>query len=129
MGSNKKLQNCCKMFRTLEMKIWDNGDCTRMKIPLFGGFILNIKTMLVQQGKKSRIYVSDDGYVVEYYKVTLKDIDILCKKYNLEYMLNRDGGYTLNCEIYKVVDEESFCNAVYDIIDLAVEVIRSTKRR
>lgn len=117
------------MFRNLEMKIWDNRDCTKMKIPLFGGFILNIKTMLVQQGKKSRIYISDDGYVVKYNKVTLKDIDILCKKYNLKCMLNWDEEYTLNCEIYKVVDEKSFCNAVYDIIDLAVEVIRSTKRR
>lgn len=129
MSSNKKLQNCCKMFRKLEMKIWDNGDCTKMKIPLFGGFILDIKTMLVQQGKKSRIYISDDGYVVKYNKVTLKDIDILCKKYNLECMLNWDEEYTLNCEIYKVVDEKSFCNVVYDIIDLAIEVTRSTKRR
>ncbi len=129
MSSNKKLQNCCKMFRDLEMKIWDDGDCTKMKIPLFGGFILTIKTMLVQQGKKSRIYVSDDGCIVEYNKVTLKDIDILCKKYHLECTLNWDDEYTLNCEIYKVVDEKSFCNAVYDIVDLAIKVMGSAKRR
>ena len=25
MGNNKKLQNCCKMFRDIEMKIWNDG--------------------------------------------------------------------------------------------------------
>ena len=47
----------------------------------------------------------------------------------LIHVSNWDEEYTLNCEIYKVVDEKSFCNAVYDIIDLAVEVIRFTIRR
>lgn len=30
MGNNKKLQNCCKMFRDIEMKIWNDGDCVNL---------------------------------------------------------------------------------------------------
>ena len=39
------------MFRNLEMHIWNDGDCVKMKIPLSGGFILVIKTKLVQKAK------------------------------------------------------------------------------
>ena len=130
MGINKKLQNCCKMFRDIEMKIWNDGDCVKMKIPLSGGFILVIKTRLVQEGKKSRICISDDGCIVKYNKVTLEDINILCERYHLKCTIDWDEKYTsLNCEIYKVVDEKNFCNAIFTIMDLAKDAQRFTKRR
>ena len=44
MNNIKKLQNCCKMFRDIEMKIWNGGECIKMKIPLSGGVILVINT-------------------------------------------------------------------------------------
>ena len=28
MNNIKKLQNCCKMFRDIEMKIWNDRDCS-----------------------------------------------------------------------------------------------------
>lgn len=130
MGSNKKLQNCCKMFRDIEMKIWNDGDCVKMKIPLSDGSILTIKTKFVQKSKKSRICISDDGCIVKYNKVTLEDINILCKRYNLECTINWNEKYTsLICEIYKVVNEKNFCYAIWKIIDLAEDVIYLTKRR
>lgn len=130
MGSNKKLQNCCKMFRDIEMKIWNDGDCVKMKIPLSDGSMLTIKTKFVQKSKKSRICISDDGCIVKYNKVTLEDINILCKRYNLECTINWNEKYTsLICEIYKVVNEKNFCYAIWKIIDLAEDVIYLTKRR
>lgn len=130
MGSNKKLQNCCKMFRDIEMKIWNDGDCVKMKIPLSDGSMLTIKTKFVQKSKKSRICISDDGCIVKYNKVTLEDINILCKRYNLECTINWNEKYTsLICEIYKVVNEKNFCYAIWKIIDLAEDVIHFTKRR
>ena len=130
MGNNKKLQNCCKMFRAIEMKIWNDGDCVKMKIPLSGGFILVIKTRLMHKGKKSRICISDDGCIVKYNKVTLEDINALCKRYHLECTLIWNDKYTsLICEIYKVVNEKNFCNAIWKIMDLAEDAICYTKRR
>lgn len=130
MGNNKKLQNCCKMFRDIEMKIWNDGDCVKMRIPLSGGFILVIKTRLVQKGKKSRICISDDGCIVKYYKVTLEDINILCKRYHLECTLDWNEKYTsLNCEIYKVVDDKKLCDVIWKIIEIAEDAQHFTKRR
>lgn len=130
MGSNKKLQNCCKMFRNLEMKIWNDGDCVKMKIPLSDGYMLTIKTKFVQKSKKSRICISDDGCIVKYNKVTLEDINALCKKYHLECTINWNEKYTsLICEIYKVVNEKNFCYAIWKIIDLAEDAICYAKRR
>lgn len=130
MDNIKKLQNCCKMFRNLEMHIWTDGDCVKMKIPLSGGFILVIKTKLVQKGKKSRICISDDGCIVKYNKVTLEDINELCKRYHLECTLIWNDKYTsLKCEIYKIVNEKNFCYAIWKIMDLAEDAICYTKRR
>ena len=130
MGSNKKLQNCCKMFRDIEMKIWNDRDCVKMNIPLSGGFMLTIKTEFVQKSKKSRICISDNGCIVKYNKVTLEDINILCKQYHLECTIDWNDEYTsLNCEIYKVVNEKNFCNAIWKIIELAEDVQRITRRR
>lgn len=130
MDNNKKLQNYCKMFRDIEMKIWNDGDCVKMRIPLSDGFILVIKTRLVQKGKKSRICVSDDGCIAKYYKVTLEDINILCKRYHLECTLDWNDKYTsLNCEIYKVVDDKNFCDVIWKIIEIVEDTQRFTKRR
>ena len=62
--------------------------------------------------------------------VTLEDINILCKRHHLECTLIWNDKYTsLNCEIYKVVNEKNFCNAIRKIMDLAEDAIRYTKRR
>ena len=130
MDNNKKLQNCCKMFRDIEMKIWKDRDCVKMNIPLSGGFMLTIKTKFVQKSKKSRICISDDGCIVKYNKITLEDINILCKRCNLECTIDWNEKYTsLNCEIYKIVNEKNFCNAIWKIMDLAEDAICYTKRR
>ena len=130
MNNNKKLQNCCKIFRDIEMHIWNDGDCVKMKIPLSGGFMLTIKTEFVQKSKKSRICISDNGCIVKYNKVTLEDINILCKRYYLECTIDWNDEYTsLNCEIYRVVNEKNFCNAIWKIIELAEDVQRITRRR
>ena len=130
MGNNKKLQNCCKMFRDIEMKIWNDRDCVKMKIPLSGGFILVIKTRLMQKGKKSRICISDDGSIVKYNKVTLEDINILCKRCHLECTIDWNEKYTsLICEIYKVVNEKNFCDTIWKIIELAEDVQHLARRR
>ena len=118
------------MFRDIEMKIWNDGDCVKMNIPLSGGFILVIKTVLVQKGKKSRICISDNGCIVKYNKVTLEDINALCKRYHLECTIDWNERHTsLICEIYKVVNEKNFYNAIWKIMDLAEDVIYLTKRR
>ena len=130
MNNIKKLQNCCKTFRDLEMHIWNDGDCVKMKIPLSGGFILVIKTRLVQKSKKLRICISDDGCIVKYNKVTLEDINALCKRHHLECTLIWNDKYTsLICEIYKVVNEKNFCKIIWKIMDLAEDAICYTKRR
>ena len=130
MNNIKKLQNCCKMFRDIEMKIWNDRDCVKMNIPLSGGFILTIKTRFAHKGKNSRICISDDGSIVKYNKVTLEDINILCKRYHLECTIDWNEKYTsLICEIYKVVNEKNFCNAIWKIIELAEDVQRITRRR
>ena len=130
MGNIKKLQNCCKMFRDIEMHIWNDRDYVKMNIPLSGGFMLTIKTKFVQKSKKSMICISDDGSIVEYNKVTLEDINALCKRYHLECTIDWNEKYTsLICEIYKVVNEKNFCNAIWKIIELAEDVQRFARRR
>lgn len=130
MNNIKKLQNCCKMFRDIKMKIWNDRDCVKMNIPLSCGFVLVIKTIFVNKGKKPRICISDDGSIVEYNKVTLEDINILCKRHHLECTIDWNEKYTsLICEIYKVVNEKNFCNAIWKIIELAEDVQRITRRR
>ena len=118
------------MFRDIEMKIWNDRDCVKMKIPLSGGFILVIKTRLMQKGKKSRICISDDGSIVKYNKVTLEDINILCKRCHLECTIDWNEKYTsLICEIYKVVNEKNFCDTIWKIIELAEDVQHLARRR
>ena len=130
MNNIKKLQNCCKIFRDIEMKIWNDRDCVKMNIPLSGGFMLTIKTKFIQESKKSRICISDDGCIVEYNKITLEDINILCKRYHLECTIDWNDKYTsLICEIYRVVNEKNFCDAIWKIIELAEDVQRLTRRR
>ena len=130
MNNNKKLQNCCKIFRDIEMHIWNDGDCVKMNIPLSGGLMLTIKTKFVQKSKNSRICISDDGSIVKYNKVTLEDINILCKRCHLECTIDWNEKYTsLICEIYRVVNEKNFCNAIWKIMDLAEDVQRITRRR
>ena len=130
MDSNKKLQNCCKMFRDIEMKIWNDRDCVKMNIPLSGGFMLTINTKFVQKSKKSRICISDDGCIVKYNKVTLEDINTLCKRYHLECTIDWNEEYTsLNCEIYKIVNEKNFCKIIWKIMYLAEDIQRITRRR
>ena len=130
MNNIKKLQNCCKMFRDIEMHIWNDGDCVKMKIPLSGGFILVIKTRFVQKSKKSRICISDDGCIVKYNKVTLEDINALCKRHHLECTIDWNEKYTsLICEIYKIVNEKNFCKTICKIIELAEDVQRFARRR
>lgn len=118
------------MFRDIEMKIWNDGDCVKMNIPLSDGSMLTIKTKFVQKSKKSRICISDDGCILKYNKVTLEDIDILCKRNHLECTINWNEKHTsLICEIYKVVNEKNFCNVIWKIMDLAEDVQRITRRR
>ena len=118
------------MFRDIEMKSWNDRDCAKMNIPLSGGFMLTIKTEFAHKGKNSRICISDDGSIVEYNKVTIEDINILCKRYHLECTIDWNEKYTsLICEIYRVVNEKNFCNAIWKIIELAEDVQRITRRR
>ena len=91
---------------------------------------IHVKQKFVRKGKKSRICISDNGCIIKYNKVTLEDTNILCKRHHLDCTIAWNEKYTsLNCEIYRVVNEKNFCNAIWKIMDLAEDVIHLTKRR
>ena len=107
MGNIKELQNRCAIFRDLEMRIWGDGDCVMMKIPLIldDGFGLVIKTRLVQKNGMSMICISDDGCIARHNPVNLADIRVLCLRYGLRYSIIGDRkAVPLDCEIYRIVE-------------------------
>ena len=55
------------------------------------------------------ICMSDDGCIVKNNKISFEDICALCERHHLEYSIIGDKeAIPLDCEIYKVVDEEDF---------------------
>lgn len=122
MGNIKELQNRCAIFRDLEMRIWGDGDCVMMKIPLIldDGFGLVIKTRFVQKNGMSMICISDDGCIARHNPVNLADIRVLCLRYGLEYSIIGDRKVVpLDCEIYRIVEGKNFRDAIWEIMELA----------
>ena len=130
MDSIKKLKKCFKTFRKLEMKIWDDEDYVKMQIPLNSGFMLAVKAGFVQKNGKSMIYISDDGVTAKDNALTFEDIHTLCERYHLEFSFTGDKeAIPLDCEIYKIVDEEDFCDAIWKIIEVAEDACRLEHKR
>ena len=122
MGNIKELQNRCAIFRDLEMRIWGDGDCVMMKIPLIldDGFGLVIKTRFVQKNGMSMICISDDGCIARHNPVNLADIRVLCLRYGLRYSIIGDRkAVPLDCEIYRIVEGKNFRAVIWKIMELA----------
>ena len=122
MDDIKNLKRCFKTFRKLEMKIWDDEDYVKMNIPLDSEFMLVIKARFVQKTGKSMIRISDDGVIAKDNALTFEDIRTLCERYHLEFSI-------FNWEIYKIVDEEDFCDAIWKIIEVAEDACRLEHKR
>lgn len=122
MDDIKNLKRCFKTFRKLEMKIWDDEDYVKMNIPLNSEFMLVIKARFVQKNGKSMIRISDDGVIAKDNALTFEDIRTLCERYHLEFSI-------FNWEIYKIVDEEDFCDAIWKIIEVAEDACRLEHKR
>lgn len=130
MDDIKNLKRCFKTFRKLEMKIWDTGDCVKMQIPLDSGFMLVIKARFVQKNGKSMIYISDDGVTAKDNAATFEDIRTLCERHHLEFLFTGDKeAIPLDCEIYKIVNEEDFCDTIWRIMEAAEDACRLEHKR
>lgn len=130
MDDIKNLKRCFKTFRKLEMKIWDNGDYVKMRIPLNSGFMLVIKAKFVQKNGKSMIYISDDGVTAKDNAATFEDIRTLCERHHLEFLFAGDKeAIPLYCEIYKIVNEEDFCDTIWRIMEAAEGAHRLEHKR
>ena len=131
MDDIKNLKRCFKTFRKLEMKIWDDEDYVKMNIPLNSEFMLVIKArFFVQRNGKSMIRISDDGVIAKDNALTFEDIRALCERYHLEFSITGDKeAIPFDWEIYKIVDEEDFCDGIWKIIEVAEDACRLEHKR
>ena len=117
----ERLEVFCKMFRGVYMRIWREGDCVMMDLPLIfsDGCMAVINTRMMPDGK---VRVSDDGRIAMHEPLTPADVYEICDKHNLEYVLKDESDdLPLDCEIYKVVDRLHFHDAVFAIIKASMD--------
>ena len=115
-----KLHHLCTMFRDRVMDVSDGGHYVRMDLPyrFSNGCRAIVKVAMRRDGT---ILVSDGGRTAMHEPLTPEDVKMICRKASLKFIM--DGGDDdppLDCEMYKITDQDGFGLAVWDIIHAIV---------
>lgn len=115
-----KLHHLCTMFRDRVMDVSDGGHYVRMDLPyrFSNGCRAIVKVAMRRDGT---ILVSDGGRIAMHEPLTPEDVKMICRKASLKFIMDgKDDDPPLDCEMYKITDQDGFGLAVWDIIHAIV---------
>ena len=115
-----KLHHLCTMFRDRVMDVSDGAHYLRMDQPyrFSNGCRAIVKVAMRRDGT---ILVSDGGRIAMHEPLTPEDVKMICRKASLKFiMYGEDDDPPLDCEMYKITDQDGFGLAVWDIIHAIV---------
>ena len=116
------LQYLCEVFHETAMTVWNvDAETVRMSLPYHftDGALAMIKASMMPDGK---VRVSDDCLIAMHEPLTPVDIREICKEHGLDYVMRDESDDPpIDCEMYTVVDQRYFCDAVWKIINAIVD--------
>ena len=108
------LQYLCEVFHETAMTIWKPHDeSVRMSLPYHftDGALAMVYARMMPDGK---VRVSDDYLIAMHEPLTPVEIREICKEHGLDYLMTDESDDPpIDCEMYTVVDQRYFCDAVW----------------